>query len=545
MILTILVLQLSFRLVLNNLQDELRTSIKNAESSIDVDKLTNVISEQSIESQDFKDLVDSMILYKNEQDVKYYYTLVLGDDQKSTFYAVDSATVEPCPPGEKYLLDDTMKKAFGGEFAVDPDPILDEGQYYMTGYAPIKNSSGEVVAIAGMDKSMTLFVQMKEYLILGILIADIAIILLAVILTFIISKKIGDHAKIIKTQLQKMTDGDLTNEIQVKSKDELGSIAESLNLFRKTTACIIQRVKDTSNDVSSHSKILSDVAREMESASQTTSNMITSLEEDTVQQTDDIKGISETLHNFGNKVELTARAAEYINSSMSVIDHKAKGSNEDLILLDNSIKDLNLVFEDIRSKIHGLGVHLSRVNDISNLINSIADQTNLLALNASIEAARAGEAGKGFTVVAEEIRKLAEQSKYSAGSINSLIEMISSESDIVVSTSEGMSEKLELQIKVIEDSIGSFRDIVQSIEEVIPNVREINQNIEIIDQDKNKIIMTTERVSKKEETIFETTEIITAATQELYASSEEVSGTSAELSMKAKSLVESVERFTC
>ena len=467
-----------------------------------------------MDSDDYKDLLESMILYINEQDVKY-------------------------------LLDETMKKAFAGEIAIDSDPVLDEGQYYMTGYAPIKNSSGEVVAIACMDKSMTLFVNMKQYLIFGILVADLAIIQVAVFITFFISKKIGNHAKTIKVQLQKMADGDLENEIQIKSKDELGSIAESLNVFRQTTACILKAVKDTSNEVSSHSKILSDVAREMESASQTTSSMITNLEEDTNQQTDDIKGISDTLHNFGNKVELTARAAEYINSSMSVIDQKAKGSNENLISLDNSIKDLNLVFEDIRDKIHGLGVHLSRVNDISNLINSIADQTNLLALNASIEAARAGEAGKGFTVVAEEIRKLAEQSKESAGSINALIEMISSESDVVVSTSESMSKKLELQIKVIEDSISSFRDIVNSIEEIIPNVREINQNIEIIDQDKNKIILTTERVSKKEETIFETTEVITAATQELYASSEEVSGTSAELSSKAKDLVETVERFSC
>ena len=85
-----------------------------------------------------------------------------------------------------------------------------------------------------------------------------------------------------------MTEGDLTNEIQGKSKDELGSIAESLNMFRQTTACIIKTVKDTSNEVSSHSKILSDVAREMESASQTTSSMITNLEEDTNQQTDDL-----------------------------------------------------------------------------------------------------------------------------------------------------------------------------------------------------------------------------------------------------------------
>ncbi len=149
-----------------------------------------------MDSDDYKDLLESMILYKNEQDVKYFYTLVLGDDQKSTFNAVDSAAVDSCPPGEKYLLDETMKKAFAGEIAIDSDPVLDEGQYYMTGYAPIINSSGKVVAIACMDKSMTLFVNMKQYLIFGILVADLAIIIVAVIITFVISKKIGNHAKL-------------------------------------------------------------------------------------------------------------------------------------------------------------------------------------------------------------------------------------------------------------------------------------------------------------------------------------------------------------
>ena len=144
---------------MNNLQKELKTSIENAQSSIDLDKLSNVISDQSMDSDDYKDLLESMILYKNEQDVKY-------------------------------LLDETMKKAFAGEIAIDSDPVLDEGQYYMTGYAPIKNSSGEVVAIACMDKSMTLFVNMKQYLIFGILVADLAIILVAVFITFFISKKL-------------------------------------------------------------------------------------------------------------------------------------------------------------------------------------------------------------------------------------------------------------------------------------------------------------------------------------------------------------------
>ncbi|AYO31751.1 hypothetical protein D2962_15130 [Biomaibacter acetigenes] len=143
-----------------------------------------------------------------------------------------------------------------------------------------------------------------------------------------------------------------------------------------------------------------------------------------------------------------------------MINSKAQISNRDLAILEDAIKDINLSFTDVRNEIKGLGIQLSQIGKITDLINDIAEQTNLLALNATIEAARAGEAGRGFAVVAEEIRKLAEQSKTSSSNISSLLENLMNKSNLAIKTSDIMKDKLNGQITVIGNSVNSFKEII-------------------------------------------------------------------------------------
>lgn len=131
-----------------------------------------------------------------------------------------------------------------------------------------------------------------------------------------------------------------------------------------------------------------------------------------------------------------------------------------MAILEDAIKDINLSFTDVRNEIKGLGIQLSQIGKITDLINDIAVQTNLLALNAAIEAARAGEAGRGFAVVAEEIRKLAEQSKTSSSNISSLLENLMNKSNLAIKTSDIMKDKLNGQITVIGNSVNSFKEII-------------------------------------------------------------------------------------
>jgi methyl-accepting chemotaxis protein len=533
-----------FKMVFSDLQAEAKKSAAEAVSVIDADKLASVIKENTMDSENYKQIQKAMVYYKNDQDLRYFYTLALGEDGKSASYIVDSSLIDTSKLGDSVDLETAMKEAFNGQITYNKNPVTDPSLgSFISGYAPIKDSTGKIIAIVGVDKDVTTFIKIRQVLTYGTLFAAIIVLILSTLAILFISKKIGDNASKINNELGKMAEGDLTVKLEIKSKDEFEIIANSLNSFRQDTLNLIKTAKNTSNDVLAQSEDLSAVAEEMAAATEVTSNSINGLSKSTSTQTEELIDVNNTLINFGNKVDATVLAVEGISSNMELIDVKVKDSNNELNALEDSIRGINVAFANIKEKINGLGMHLSRVNEITNLINSIADQTNLLALNASIEAARAGEAGKGFTVVAEEIRKLAEQSKTSSESINLLIGTIALTSNDVAITSDKMNDKLSKQIVVIDRSMNSFKDIINSIEDIIPKVREINDNVANINHDKNEILTSTNEISLMAEKILNTTEEITASSEELNVSSEQVSHTSLDIANKAHKLKEEIEFF--
>jgi methyl-accepting chemotaxis protein len=343
--------------------------------------------------------------------------------------------------------------------------------------------------------------------------------------------------------LNAMKQGDLTISINVSSKDELQVIAEEINEFREETAKTLRLAKDVSHNVMNESETLSAVSQELAASSEVITSSVEEVSKGSSDQAQALMNISNTINNFGSKIDQSARDIEKINSKMKLIDSKAIDSNKDLELLENSIKDINISFTDIRLKIQGLGLELSKISEATNVIQSISDQTNLLALNAAIEASRAGEAGRGFSVVAEEIRKLAEQSKMSSLSISDLTSNILNDSDIVVRTSEGMNEKLNSQMQIINKSMSSFKSIIENIEEIVPHIKDVNSSIATIGNDKESIISSVEVAASLAEEVLASTEEITASSQEFNLSSQDVAESSAELSMKTHSMIEEINKF--
>lgn len=531
-----------FNMLFANLKTDAMNIAIEAVKVIDGDKLEKVLQNNTMDIDEYKEIEHSMIRFKSDNNIRYFYTLAKGKGE-STYILVDAALTDKSELGEEYELGAGMQQAFEGNPSFDKEPTKDEYGTFISGYAPVKNSRGNIIAILGVDKDVADFLYIKTRIVSDSIIASIVILILSVLSSIIFSKKITSSVKKITDVLNYMKQGDLSVSLNLLSKDELQVIAEEINDFRMKTADTLRLVKNVSDDVLQQSETLSAVSQELAASTQIVSNSVGEASKESSRQAGELMNVSSTFSEFGHKISQTAISVESINIKMRIVDEKARDSGKDLKVLEDSIKDINYSISDVGKKIHGLGLQLSKISEITNLIKSISDQTNLLALNAAIEAARAGESGRGFSVVAEEIRKLAEQSKTSSSSISDLISNISSDSNIVVMTSDKMNEKINNQMQVIDKSIYSFKEIIKNIEEIIPQIKDVNSSITILNSDKEYVVRSVEIAASSAEEISSSTEEITATSQELNASSEEVAATSIDLSGKAQSMIREINKF--
>jgi methyl-accepting chemotaxis protein len=172
--------------------------------------------------------------------------------------------------------------------------------------------------------------------------------------------------------------------------------------------------------------------------------------------------------------------------------------------LDTSLTDLEDAFTVSTSTVNALVSKLESVNSITDSISQIATQTNLLSLNAAIEAARAGEAGKGFSVVAGEVRKLAENSKLAVQSITSILEEIKVD---ILKASNAMNSgntALVTQHDSLEEAKGNFSNIKSTIEDATEEITTCIEHLTTASEAKDNVISTVDNISvvfEKHETL--------------------------------------------
>lgn len=305
----------------------------------------------------------------------------------------------------------------------------------------------------------------------------------------------------------------------------------------------ISGVKESSGEVSNLSNTLTNNSKEMSVAANEVSTAIGEIANGAMDQTRQLLDITKQLDMFNDELNDIHDKISNVNISSKKAEDKAVLGKSFIGSLTKSVNDVKQSFTLVTNKINGLGSTVSEIGKITDSINEISEQTNLLALNAAIEAARAGEQGKGFAVVADEVRKLAEESSKSASEIMNLINLVSGETKEVIVTSNGMNDLISEQAQVIEKTIESFDNILKSVQDITPVVDETYNSVKNAIKAKDIVVGKVEGVASVAEEVSASTEEISASAEEMVASIEEVSGVAVQLDKSVETLVDKIDGF--
>ncbi|NFC54079.1 methyl-accepting chemotaxis protein [Clostridium botulinum] len=364
----------------------------------------------------------------------------------------------------------------------------------------------------------------------------LVILVISFIIAILIARNISKPIESMVTKVNRVSAGDFTVEFHAKGDDEISKLMSSLNKTMEVIRNLIGKIKDEVITIDGVSQNLSSSSEENSASTTQVSNSLAEVAESSTNQAQQINEATEALMRFGELLENVNDKVIDVASSSSNIKNSA---HEGSIKIDNlvkSVEDIKENFLSVTDRISSLSGSVLKISEITDVINKIAEKTNLLALNAAIEAARAGEAGRGFSVVAEEIRKLAEQVLYSSKNIHTLVETVTTNTNEVSYNTEKVSEKIQVQANSIEDTIDSFKNILGEVEKITPEVKEVSQKLNMTMDKKDTILNNVGTVSNISQELSASTEEIAAAMEQQASSTEEVSSSAEELTELADRL---------
>lgn len=409
-------------------------------------------------------------------------------------------------------------------------------------FSHIKNTDTSLAITMDEDEVLG---GLKEFRLITI-ISTVIVFILSLGVIYIISISIIKGILVVQNNLRTMERGNLNiknDESIINRNDEIGRINRALNDMNKSIKDIILNIKENCGSITGEASSLASVSEELSASTENVSLAIQQVAQGTSKQAEDLTYIIGNFSEFGDQIEKMVYKIQNIRNKNSEASSLVKNCSGDIKEVMNSLKGLVDSFNNLDKNIVDLNSNMDKVNEITKFINKIADQTNLLALNAAIEAARAGQAGTGFAVVAEEIRKLAEQSKESSTNINNIIRVVLKETTTMVKTTHDVNSEIIEQQKSIKQALKSFNEIQGALEVIVNEVEEVDKGSEKIIKNKNFIIDRTESISAIAEEVSASSQEIAASSEQMAASILEVSSAAQKLEGNTENMLNITQKF--
>ncbi|GEN57205.1 methyl-accepting chemotaxis protein [Halolactibacillus alkaliphilus] len=491
----------------------------------DADFLSVIVEDITFGEQGYAYMIDdtgTVVAHRNREMIRDFFNPITLAEEDPSLSTVATQ------------FEDILSTDAGvGSYTFNNEPMY-------IGYSTIGDTGWSLVVTADEHEVLSSVDDLQ----LTTIVMTVAAVLVAIILTFIVGSRISKPIRSVSQSAEKIGELDLRQDIEpalLKSKDEVGQLATSLQAVTENMRRVIQQINDSAGNVSAASEQLTATSEQSASASEEVAATIQDIADGAENQAENTEAGSEKAHQLGEIVEQEQAVVNRLNVAFKKVHRAVEEGMTEIKRLAMLSDKTSKATKEVESGIHSTNDSSHRISEASNVIANIAEQTNLLALNAAIEAARAGEAGKGFSVVAEEIRKLAEQSTESTASIDAIVKELQTNAESSVKVMADVSKVIEEQLASVQLTQAKYEQIETAMVTSNDAVDSLNDTGKQMAEIKEEIVSSLENLSAIAEENSAATEEVSAATEQQTSSMEEISRSSlslAELAVELKKLIE-------
>ncbi|PWK16469.1 methyl-accepting chemotaxis protein [Tumebacillus permanentifrigoris] len=377
-----------------------------------------------------------------------------------------------------------------------------------------------------------------------VLILSISSLLIGLGDAFLISRMLSRPVRKITGAAEQIAAGDLSGpDPVIKNRDEIGELAHHFSQMKQNIRVLLEQVTLNSQQVAATSE---EVTASSELTSQVAENVAQSVQEIAIgadRQVADVTHATNVVITISEAIAEVSSGMEHVTTSSADAKQTAADGNQVIV---KSIEQMNVINHRVSISsdvVNQLGEKSKEIGGIVSIIRELANQTNLLALNAAIEAARAGEQGKGFAVVADEVRKLAEESGSAATQIATIIGEIQRDTEKAMQAMNQGDDAVKEGLVMIQNAGEAFHNIMLVVDDVSAQTQRVSERVQEANKGTKSVVELMEGIAQVSELAAENTQTVAASVQEQTASMEEISTASTTLSSMAEELQQSLSKF--